>query len=479
MNSGSPALALEHIQKRFGRVQALADATLLVRPATVHALLGENGAGKTTLMRVAYGMESPDQGVIRVHGTTARFRSPADAIASGIGMVHQHFTLVPAMTVAENLALGGRGLYDGAATMQRVQKLAQATGLFLEPNVRVRDLPVTAQQRLELLKVLSRNADILVLDEPTALLAPAEADQLLGQLRQLADAGRAVVLITHKLREALAVADEVTVLRHGSTTLSRLRADVGEEQLVEAMLGQRQPRGTNTPPNAKPGRAVVVAHNVSIADDRGSIRIRNASFDVRGGELVGVAAVEGSGHRDLLRALAGRIPISDGTLTLPAAVGFVPGDRHRDGLVLQMSLAENFALKGAGQRRGVVPWRELASNAGEIITAFDVRAESQAVVAGALSGGNQQKFILGRELHGLPPVLVVENPTRGLDVRAAAYVRHQLTEACANGVAVIAHSPDLEEVVSIASRMLVVYAGEVWELPADLDPVGRAMLGAT
>jgi simple sugar transport system ATP-binding protein len=285
-------------------------------------------------------------------------------------------------------------------------------------------------------------------------------------------------LITHKLREALAVADEVTVLRHGATTLNRLRADVGEEQLIEAMLGQRQLRDTSAVPNVTPGHPVIVARHVSVADERGSVRVRDASFDVRAGEIVGVAAVEGSGHRELLRALAGRLPISGGTLTLPTAIGFVPSDRHRDGLVLGMSLAENYALKGAGQRRGMLPWREVAWNAREIISAFDVRAADDAVVAGTLSGGNQQKFMLGRELHGLPPALVVENPTRGLDVRAAAFVRNQLLEACANGVAVVAHSSDLEEMVSVASRILVVYSGEVRELPADIDLVGRAMVGA-
>jgi len=482
VSSAPPALTLAHVRKRFGDVQALSDASLAVRQGTVHALLGENGAGKTTLMRVAYGMENPDEGVVRIDGSSVRLRSPADAIALGVGMVHQHFTLVPAMTVGENLALGTvgtRGRYNESEAAARLQKLAQTTGLSVDPNARVRDLPVTAQQRLELLKALSRNADILILDEPTAVLAPSEANQLLTQLRELADAGRAVVLITHKLREALAIADEVTVLRRGATTLTKPRSDVTEAALIEAMLGQRQMRASAVAPNVARGHPVIIGRAISVADGRGAIRVRNASFEVCSSEVVGVAAVEGSGHRELLRAMAGRLPIAGGTLTVPPQLGFVPDDRHRDGLVLEMSLSENYALKGAGERHGVMRWRELADAAREIVRNFDVRATSEAVRAGTLSGGNQQKFILGRELHGRPSALVIENPTRGLDVRASAYVRDQLIDACTNGVAVVVHSSDLEEVVSMANRMLVVYGGTVRELPADVDLVGRAMLGAT
>ena len=477
-SGASPALSLEHVQKRFGATQALTDATLAVRHGTVHALLGENGAGKTTLMRVAYGLETPDRGSIQIHGKLIRLRSPADAIAHGVGMVHQHFTLVPAMTVAENLALGGHGRFDAGETATVIERLAGKTGLSLDPNERVRDLPVTAQQRLELLKVLSRDADILILDEPTAVLPPSQADHLLRQLRELADAGRAVVLITHKLREALAIADDVTVVRHGSTTLAKSRHDVSEEDLVNAMLGQRQTRPTAVPPNATRQAQVIVGRDVSVADTHGVLRVRNASFEVWGGEVVGIAAVEGSGHHELLRAMAGRIRISRGTLVLPEIVGFVPDDRQRDGLVLGMSLSENYALKGAGKRRGVIRWPESARAAREIMRDFDVRAPSEQVVAESLSGGNQQKFILGRELHDRPEALVIENPTRGLDMRASGYVRDRLLNACANGVAVVVHSSDLEEVVSIANRVLVVYAGVVRELPADLDLVGRAMLGA-
>jgi simple sugar transport system ATP-binding protein len=261
-----PTLALEGIGKRFGNVSALENASLTVRPGTVHALLGENGAGKTTLMRVAYGMVAPDRGLLRIDGAPVRLAAPADAMARGIGMVHQHFTLVAAMSVAENIALGGRGRFNARATSKRIQSLAKSTGLSIDPDARVGDLSVTAQQRLELLKALSRDARVLILDEPTAVLAPKEADDLLKQIRELADRGHAVVLITHKLREALRVADDVTVLRRGATTLARSRADVEEDDLVEAMLGTRDYRPPASSSTAVTGRTIIDARDISCAE---------------------------------------------------------------------------------------------------------------------------------------------------------------------------------------------------------------------
>ena len=476
--TGAPALALEGISKRFGGVTALTNASLALRPGSVHALLGENGAGKTTLMRVAFGMVSPDAGTVRVRGSVVRVTSPSDAIALGIGMVHQHFTLVPAMTVAENIALGGHGRFDSVTTAERVRAIARATGLSLEPDARVGDLSVSAQQRLELLKALSRDAQILIFDEPTAVLPPIEAAELLHRIRQIADTGRSVILITHKLREALSVADDITVLRRGETMLATPRSDVGEDQLIEAMLGQREFRPSRVTGSTDVRETIIRARSISIVDTRNTTRVRDATFDVRGGEIIGVAAVEGSGHRELLRAIARRATISSGTLKLPPVVGFVPDDRHRDGLVLEMSLAENYALRGAGARRGMIRWRDVASTTRDIIRAFDVRAISEHASASTLSGGNQQKFILGRELQGPPPALVIENPTRGLDVRAAAYVEGQLLEARSRGVAIVVYSTDLDEVVALADRMLVVYGGTVREVAVDSDVIGRAMLGA-
>ena len=471
-------LALEGIGKRFDDVVALADASLVVRPGTVHALLGENGAGKTTLMRVAYGMVAPDRGTLSISGRTVRLTSPAEAIRHGIGMVHQHFTLVPAMTVAENVALGGHGRFAPREVAERVRLLANAVGLPIEPDARVRDLSVSAQQRLELLKALSRDAQLLILDEPTAVLAPPEADDVLHRIRQLADAGRSVVLITHKLREAMQVADDITVLRRGTTTLAMPRAEVDDDRLIVAMLGQRDYFPSTGTRSSATGPTLISARGVSVADGRGTMRVRDASFDVHGGEIVGVAAVEGAGHRELLRAVAQRVRIVSGTLQLPPVIGFVPDDRHRDGLVLEMSLTENQALNGAGTRRGMIHWDDAARITREIVDRFDVRAPSENVQAGALSGGNQQKFILGRELYGRPPAIVIENPTRGLDIRSSAYVRHQVLEARSHGVAIMLYSTDLDEVLAIADRVLVVFGGAVREVPVDRQLVGRAMLGA-
>lgn len=479
MTENPPTLALEHIDKWFGTVRALSDANLCVRRGTIHAVLGENGAGKTTLMRVAYGMATPDRGVVRLHGHAVRLRSPADAIERGIGMVHQHFTLVPTMTVAENLALGGRGTLRPSESGGVLRDLVGATGSSIDLNARVHDLSVVAQQRLELLKVLTRNAEILILDEPTAVLAPAEADELLRRLRALADAGRTVVLVTHKLREALRIADDVTVLRQGTMSLASPRTDVNEDQLIEAMLGRR-PNGPSAPTTRRmtAGNALIAARDVSIIDPRGLPRLRNVTFEIRSGEIVGVAAVDGSGHRELLRAMAGRLSVTSGVLTLPKTVGFVPGDRHRDGLVLTMSLVENYLLKGAGRNRGVIKWRHAMTAAREIVREFDVRVEHVGAAAATLSGGNQQRFIIGRELHDMPAALIAENPTRGLDIGASQDVRGRLVEACAKGVAIVFHSADLEEILAISDRVLVVYNGAVREVVRDADLIGRAMLGA-
>ena len=479
MTENPPALVLESIDKWFGTVRALTDARLWVRRGTVHAVLGENGAGKTTLMRVAYGMATPDRGVVRVHGHAVRLRSPADAIERGIGMVHQHFTLVPTMTVAENLALGSRATPRSGKMGVALQDFAGVEGSSIDLNARVGDLSVIAQQRLELLKVLARNADILILDEPTAVLAPAEADDLIRRLRSLADAGRAVVLVTHKLREALSIADDVTVLRQGAVSLASPRADVDEDQLIEAMLGRRLAGSSLVTRRMTSGKELIAARDVSIVDSRGLPRLRNATFEVRGGEIVGVAAVDGSGHRELLRAIAGRLAVTSGTLLLPASVGFVPGDRHRDGLVLGMSLVENYVLKGAGASRGVIDWRDAAAESQRIVQDFDVHVENVEASAMTLSGGNQQRFIIGRELNGMPDALVAENPTRGLDVQASQDVRNRLIEACSKGVAIVFYSADLDEIIAISDRVLVVYNGSVREVVPEADVVGRAMLGAT
>jgi len=481
------ALALRGIDKRYGNVQALSAATLEVRPGTVHALLGENGAGKSTLMRIAYGLERADAGTLLVWNDRVRVTSPAEAIAQGIGMVHQHFTLVPAMTVAENIALGGKGRLDLAHVARRVDELSTLTGFALDPNARVEALPVGAQQRVEIAKALMHAARILILDEPTAVLAPNESTELLRWVRVYADAGNAAVLITHKLREALGVADEVTVLRRGRTVLTAQRDEVTSDALTSAMIGEEllsaRPRSIGKVSRSRSSVEVVFrADRLTLSDTTGIVRLRDATFEINAGEIVGIAAVEGNGQRELLRALAGRLGPTSGVLAHPPAVGFVPEDRHHDAVLLNRSLSENVALRGAGARRGMIDWDAVSAQTERLMLEYDVRAESANLAMRALSGGNQQKLVLARELaleSSSEQALVVENATRGLDVRATAEIHARLRTAAQNGAAIVLYSSDIDEVLLLATRAFVVFDRSVRELPLDRERIGQAMVGAT
>jgi simple sugar transport system ATP-binding protein len=464
------------VSKRFGATHALDGVSLAVRIGTVHALLGENGAGKTTLMRVAFGLLAPDAGTISIHGAAAPSGAAA-AIAAGAGMVHQHFTNVPAMTVAENVALGGRGPFDARRAARTVEDISARTGLSLDPTARAEELPVGAQQRLEIVKALARGARLLILDEPTAVLAPAEVDELLRWLRAFADNGNSVVLITHKLREALSIADEITVLRRGRVVLETAAGATSEAALARSLLGEEPPHPARPESSHFTRDVVARARNLSVLDERGVATLRDATVEIRGGEIVGVAAVEGAGQRELLRALAGRARPNSGTLELPARIGFVPDDRHRDALVLDFPLFENVALRGVGARRGRMHWTAEKVRARRMIDEFDVRGGDERALAVALSGGNQQKLVLARELDGAPALVIVDNPTRGLDIRAARAVHDRLRDAARAGAAVVVHSSDVDEVLSLATRVLVVHAGAVRDTPIDRELVGRAMLG--
>jgi general nucleoside transport system ATP-binding protein len=480
------ALALRGIDKRYGSLRALTSATLEVRPGTVHALLGENGAGKSTLMRIAYGLERPDAGTLFVRNAAVRFTSAADAIAHGIGMVHQHFTLVPAMTVAENIALGGRGRLDLADVSRRVEELSAVTRFELHPAARVETLSVGAQQRVEIAKALVRVARILILDEPTAVLAPAESIELLRWVRAYADAGNAAVLITHKLREALGIADEVTVLRRGRTVLMAKRDGVSSDTLTSAMIGEEL-TGAGSRPFVQDSRVhsasgpVFRAEQLTLSDVGGTVRVHDATFEIRAGEIVGIAAVEGSGQRELLRALAGRLAATSGVLVRPSVVGFVPEDRHHDAVLLHRSLTENVALRDAGTRRGTIDWNAVGAKTERLMLAYDVRAGSTSVPMRTLSGGNQQKLVLARELEHASDserALVVENPTRGLDVRATADIHARLRNAALDGAAIVLYSSDIDEVLLLANRVFVVFERVVRELPLDRERIGQAMVGA-
>jgi ABC-type uncharacterized transport system ATPase subunit len=485
---GALALELLHITKRFGGISALSDVSLAVKRGTVHALLGENGAGKTTLMRIAFGMLSADDGTLSVHGKPLGGRTPAAAIAAGIGMVHQHFTLVPAMTVAENLALGGHGRLRMRDAEARVRDISSFTGFALNPTALVASLGVGAQQRVEIAKALVHCASILVLDEPTAMLAPAESEDLFRWLRGFVAAGNAAVLITHKLREALAIADEVTVLRRGRLAFQGAASDATPETLTTAMIGSDLPSRRPAASRGRPGdgrRPLFRALGAVLRDSAGTVQVSDAHFAISAGEIVGIAAVEGSGQRALLRALAGRMPVSEGVMERPVSVGFVPEDRHVDAVLLDRSLSENVALRGAGRRTGLIDWASLRERTAALLAAYDVRAPSTETPMRALSGGNQQKLVLARELDGLgsetavasDEALVVENPTRGLDVRATAEIHARLRAARDRGAAVILYSSDLDEILALADRALVMYAGTIREAALDRDAIGRAMLG--
>lgn len=474
--SQAPALQLENIVKEFGATRALDGAELSVRSGSIHALLGENGAGKTTLMRVAFGLLQPDGGRVLLHGREIRVPSPATAIAAGIGMVHQHFMNIPAMTVAENLALGGRGLLSRDAAETRVRELAEETQLAIDPTQRAEALGIGAQQRLEILKALARGATILIMDEPTAVLAPVEARDLLGWLRSFAERGGAVILITHKLDEALAVADEVTVLRRGRTVLAADATSATPDSLAEAMLGASPP-GATLAARSTPGDVVLRLTSINVRDEAGIPRVIGVDLELREREILGIAALENSGHQLLLRVIAGRIAPTSGTLDRRGDAAFIPEDRQRDALIAEFSLSENIALKGAGRARGRINWSERRAVADRLRHDFDVRAPSVEAAAGMLSGGNQQKVVLARELTDGPSVIVAENPTRGLDIRAAASVHHRLRDAASHGAAIVLYSSDLDEVLTLATRVAAMYQGRLREVPNDREAAGRAMLG--
>lgn len=479
------ALALYDIHKRFGAVPALAGAHCSVAAGSVHALLGENGAGKTTLMRIAFGMLRPDRGRIEVGGAEARFASERDAIAKGIGMVHQHFALVPAFTVAENAALGGRGRFDAAGAAARVRAIGESTGLSVDPFATVASLPVGAQQRAEILRALAHDARVLVLDEPTAVLTPTESEELYGWMRRFTASGGTIVLITHKVREALAVADDVTVLRRGSTVLTGPSRRLDEAKVVRAIVGEASPVTARAPWRVQDdGDALFSLEHASYIDARGATRLQPTTLQVRGGEILGVLGVDGAGQRELLRLLAGRLEPSHGRVMRPSTVGFIPEDRLHDAVIPAFSLSENLALAEAGARRGVIPWDAERGRTAQLLQDYDVRAEGADAAMYTLSGGNQQRFVVGRERQRAPLALVAENPTRGLDVQATARVWEALRSVAADTRgAVIVHSADLDEILALTRRIVVCFGGRVHEIappadPGDRSPYARALLGA-
>jgi general nucleoside transport system ATP-binding protein len=481
--SDGPILELRSITKRFPGVVANDAVDLDLLPGEVHALLGENGAGKSTLMNVVYGLYKPDGGEILIRGEPITLGSPREAIRHGIGMVHQHFMLIPVMTVAENIVLASEPTHAGVlldydTAVERVRELSERFGLAVNPEGYVENIGVGQEQRVEILKALYRGAEILILDEPTAVLTPQEAAELFEIVRGLQEQGKSIIFISHKLKEVLEIADRITVLRRGRKIETIARAGATETGLARMMVGREVLLRVEKKPTV-PGQPLLEVHELSVFDDRGLEAVRGVSFDVRAGEIVGIAGVDGNGQTELIDALAGlrrptggEIRVRGQDVTRAAArevldlgVGHIPEDRQRRGLVLEFSLAENLALHDYDEepnaRFGWLFPRRLISRARKLLREFDVRGGGPQTRASALSGGNQQKVVIAREVGSDPDVLIAAQPTRGLDVGAIEYVHRRLVEVRDEGKAVLLVSLELDEIRSLADRILVIYEGRI------------------
>jgi ABC-type uncharacterized transport system ATPase subunit len=477
---GTFAVEMHGIVKRFPGVVANDGIDLLVKKGEIHALLGENGAGKSTLMNNLFGLYHPDEGEIRVDGRPVAFAGPREAVNAGLGMVHQHFMLIPRFTVTENVILGSEGdstLLDREAAAASVARLAEEYRLRVDPHARVEDLPVGMQQRVEILRALYQGGRTLILDEPTALLTPQEVDELYAILRRLRAGGGTVIFITHKLREVAAISDRVTVIRRGKTVGTRVTAETTAPELAELMVGREVLLRVNRPP-ATPGEPVLVAENLHVTGTRGEAALRGTSLTLRRGEILGISGVEGNGQAELVEVLAGlRRPDSgrvllrgqDVTHSGPherrrAGLSYIPEDRHNRGLVLDFSLTENVLLGNADDppfsRFGRIIPAFVRSLTRRLMRQFDVRAPGPDTPARSLSGGNQQKLIIARELHREPHVLLAVQPTRGLDVGAIEFVHRALVSERDKGRGVILISFDLDEIIDLSDRILVIYAGQ-------------------
>jgi len=470
------------IVKRFGDTVANDGVDFTVRPGTIHALLGENGAGKTTLMRVLYGLAARDGGEIFVGGGRAEIRSPKDAIRHGIGMVTQHFSLVEPMTVAENVMLGAEGGFrlDLAAARELVAQASERVGIEIHPQVRVDSLSVGERQRVEIVKALSREARVLVLDEPTAVLVPQQVELLFEALRRLREQGLAIVFISHKLREVTAISDEVTVLRRGQVAGTAAIGDVDERELARMMIG-RLAAGVRRESASAGGEPVLSVEGLEAEDSRGLPAVRGVSFEVRAGEILGIAGVSGNGQTELAEVLSGLREPTGGTVSVDGEPGRIPEDR-RASVVGELSVAYNLVLEDLDSyRRGpMLDERAIRRRADELIERFDIRARATDSVQG-LSGGNMQKVLLARVLAHEPKALVVAQPTQGLDVGATEYVRSQLLAQRDAGAGILLISEDLEELLALSDRLVVMYEGELVgsfeAAAADVEEIGALMAG--
>jgi ABC-type uncharacterized transport system ATPase subunit len=497
----APLLELKGITKRFPGIVANDHVDFDLEKGEVHALLGENGAGKSTLMNILYGLYHPDEGEIRLRGRSVRIHSPREAIDLGIGMVHQHFMLIPVMTVAENIVLHAephRGPFlDIEEAENRVREISKQFGLAVRPEARVESISVGMQQRVEILKALYRGAEILILDEPTAVLTPPEAEELFEILESLKAEGKSIIFISHKLNEVLEVAERITVLRRGKTIETLPREGATEEGLAKLMVGREVLLRVDKPP-ADPKEPLLQVENLHVFDERGLETVRGLSFEVHGSEIVGIAGVDGNGQSELIDAItglrkaeSGRIVVAGKEVTsaaarecLDAGVGHIPEDRQARGLVLDFTLAENLALHDyrhePDSRWGWLFPSRMVARAKRLLTEFDVRGGGPQTPASSLSGGNQQKVVVAREVARNPRVLVAAQPTRGLDVGAIEFVHRRLVEERDENRAILLVSFELDEILSLSDRILVIYEGEiVAEFSPDVseDEIGIAMVG--
>ena len=503
-NEAPIVLEAKDIRKQFPGVLANDKVNLTLRRGEILALLGENGAGKSTLMNVLYGLYRPDGGEIAIKGETVALHSPGDAIARGVGMVHQHFQLVPVMTVAENVILGAEvtragGYIDKGEANRRVRELSEQYGLEIDPTAEVDDLPVGLQQRVEIIKALYRNADILILDEPTAVLTPQEANELFRIMHDLTERGVSIIFITHKLKEVLAVADRIVVLRGGRVAGTADPKTSTEASLAELMVGRKVILQVEKD-DAHPAEPVLTIDDMQVRDDRKHLAVRGLSLEVHAGEILGVAGVQGNGQREFVEALtglrsmeSGRVTIAgeDATGKLPRAiteldVAHIPEDREKHGLVGSYTIAENLVLnryyRAPYSRRAVLNRQEIAENGARLVKQFDVRTPSIYTHASNLSGGNKQKVIVAREFSRPVKLLIANQPTRGIDVGSIEFIHKQIVAQRDAGVAVLLVSAELDEILSLSDRVAVMFDGRIVKtLPieeATRERVGLLMAGS-
>lgn len=481
-------IEMRNITKKFGNFVANDHINLDVKAGEIHALLGENGAGKSTLMNMLSGLLEPTEGEIFLNGKAVKLDSPSKSASLGIGMVHQHFMLVDAFTVAENIILGTevtKGAFlDLKKAGQEIKELSEKYGLAVDPEAKVADISVGAQQRVEILKTLYRGADILIFDEPTAVLTPAEIAELLDIMRNLVKEGKSIILINHKLDEIRAVADRVTVIRRGKSIQTVPVAGTTSAELAEMMVGRAVSFKTDKIAS-QPKDVVLSIKDLVVDENRGVPAVKGLSLDVRGGEIVGIAGIDGNGQTELIQAITGLRKAKSGSITVKGAevthasprqitemsVAHIPEDRHRDGMILEMTLAENMALqtyyKEPFSHHGVLDYDYINKNAKRLMGEFDVRAASEQVSAGSLSGGNQQKAVIAREVDRDPDLLIVSQPTRGLDVGAIEYIRKRLVGERDKGKAVLVVSFELDEILDLSDRIAVIHDGKIQGI---LDP---------